>query len=127
MSSIRRGLTAKASTSGLPIRAILLVAVVAVLALTAQAAGTSATTGQGNAVTDWNEIAQNAIVVGRPTASSLVLEGIVQAAVYDAVVAIEGGSQPFVASPTVPRPASTAAAVAAAAHGVLSRGCLARP
>jgi hypothetical protein len=119
MSSIRRGLTAKASTSGSPIRAILLVAVVAVLALTAQAAGTSATTGQGNAVTDWNEIAQNAIVVGRPTASSLVLEGIVQAAVYDAVVAIEGGSQPFVASPTVPRPASTAAAVAAAAHGVL--------
>jgi hypothetical protein len=119
MSSIRRRLIAKASTFGLPTRAILLATVVAVLALTAQASGTSATTGQGNAVTDWNEIAQNAIVVGRPTASSLVLEGIVQAAVYDAVVAIEGGSEPFVASPTVPRPASTAAAVAAAARGVL--------
>jgi PAP2 superfamily len=119
MSAIRRRLTAKASISGLPIRTILLATVVAVLAVTAQASGTSAMTGQGNAVTDWNEIAQNAIVVGRPTASSLVLEGIVQAAVYDAVVAIEGGSEPFVASPTVLRPASTTAAVAAAARGVL--------
>ncbi len=73
----------------------------------------------GNAVTDWNEIAQNAIIVGRPVGSALVLEGIVQAAIYDATVAIEGGYEPFVASPSVSRPASTAAAVAAAARGVL--------
>jgi hypothetical protein len=90
------------------------------VAATAQpTAGTSATTGQGNAVTDWNEIAQNAIIVGRPVGSALVLEGIVQAAIYDATVAIEGGYEPFVASPTVSRPASTTAAVAAAARGVL--------
>jgi hypothetical protein len=100
--------------------AVIVALVIAVLPVAAPAAGTSAaTTGQGNAVMDWSQIAQNAIVVGRTSTSSLVLEAIVQAAVYDAVVAIEGGSEPFVASPTVPRPASAAAAVAASAHDVL--------
>ena len=79
----------------------------------------AAATAEGNAVTDWNEIAANASVVGRPVGSALVLEGIVQAAIYDATVAIEGGYEPFVAAPTVVRPASTSAAVAAAARGVL--------
>jgi hypothetical protein len=80
----------------------------------------------GNAVTDWNLIAQNAITTPppqgappRPVGSSLVHEGIVQAAIYDATVAIEGGYQPFVTSPSVPRPASTAAAIATAACLVL--------
>ena len=73
----------------------------------------------GNAVSDWNEVAQNAIVVGRPLGSSAVLEGIVQVAIYDATVAIEGSFEPFVASPTVTGPASTAAAVAKAACEVL--------
>jgi hypothetical protein len=44
-----------------------------------------------NAVLDWNLSAQNAIVVGRPPGSAAVLEGIVQAAIYDATVATEGG------------------------------------
>jgi hypothetical protein len=100
--------------------AVVLALAVAVLAVAAQAAGRSAAaTGEGNAVTDWSQIAQNAIVVGRTSSSSLVLEAIVQAAVYDAVVAVEGGSEPFVASPIVTRPASADAAVAAAAHDVL--------
>lgn len=80
----------------------------------------------GNAVTDWNLIAQNAITTPppqgappRPIGSSLVHEGIVQAAIYDATVAIEGGYEPFVASPSVTRPASTAAAIATAACLVL--------
>jgi hypothetical protein len=78
----------------------------------------------GNAVLDWNERAQKAIVpnvtpLPRPPGSSIVLEGIVQAAIYDATVAIEGGYEPFVASPQVTRPASTAAAVATAACEVL--------
>ena len=99
---------------------VVLALALAVLTVAAQATGTStATAGQGNAVTDWSEIAQNAIVVGRTSGSSLVLEGIVETAVYDAVVAIEGGSEPFVASPSVTRPASTDAAVATAAHDVL--------
>jgi hypothetical protein len=78
----------------------------------------------GNAVLDWNERAQKAIVpnvipLPRPPGSSIVLEGIVQAAIYDATIAIEGGYEPFVASPKVTRPASTAAAVATAACEVL--------
>src|SRR6266511_3777703 len=75
------------------IRAAALALSVAAVAATAQAtSGTSATAAaQGNAVTDWNLIAQNAIVVGRPVGSSLVLEGIVQAAIYDATIAVEGG------------------------------------
>jgi hypothetical protein len=80
----------------------------------------------GNAVTDWNLIAQNAITTApppgappRPVGSSLVHEGIVQAAIYDATVAIEGGYEPLVASPSVTRPASTPAAIATAACRVL--------
>ena len=80
----------------------------------------------GNAVVDWNRIAQNAITTAppagappRPVGSSLVHEGIVQAAIYDATVAIEGGYEPVVASPSVTRPASTPAAIATAACKVL--------
>src|SRR6266540_1807965 len=103
------------------IRASALALSVAAIAAMAQGtSGTSATAAaQGNAVTDWNLIAQNAIVVGRPVGSSLVLEGIVQAAIYDATIAVEGGYEPFVVSPRVSRPASTAAAVATAARGIL--------
>jgi hypothetical protein len=102
-----------------------LAALAVALALSAPAAAqvssapSTTAVAPGNAVTDWNEIAQNAIIVGRPVGSAVVLEGIVQAAIYDATVAIEGGYEPFVASPSVSRPASTAAAVAAAARGVL--------
>ncbi len=80
----------------------------------------------GNAVIDWNRIAQDEITTPppqgappRPIGSSLVHEGIVQAAIYDATVAIEGRYEPFVASPSVTRPASTAAAIATAACRVL--------
>ena len=95
------------------------VVAVAALAVAAQPATSTATTPQGNAVSDWNEIATNATRAVYTSTSALVLDAIVQAAVYDAVVAIEGGYEPFVASPTVSRPTSTAAAVAAAAHDVL--------
>jgi hypothetical protein len=103
----------------IPVVVVLALSVVAVAVGTQASRTSAATSAQGNPVTDWSEIAQNAIVVGRPTASALVLEGIVQAAVYDAVVAIEGGYEHFVAVPTVAYPASPAAAVAAAARGVL--------
>jgi PAP2 superfamily len=109
-----------------------LVAVVTTAQATSGTSRTSATAPQrclaspaspastGNAVVDWNAIAQNAIVIGRPPGSSAVLEGIVQAAVYDAAVAVEGRYEPFVASPAVfGGPASTAAAVAKAACEVL--------
>jgi hypothetical protein len=99
--------------------ALVSVVAVAVFAVAAQPAMSTATTAQGNAVTDWNEIAANATRAAYTSTSALVLDAIVEAAVYDAVIAIDGGSEPFVTSPAVPRPASTAAAVAAAAHDVL--------
>jgi hypothetical protein len=74
---------------------------------------------EGNAVTDWSLIAQTAIAEGRPPGSSQVLHGVVHAAMYDAVIAIEGGFEHYTISPEVDRPASPAAAVAAAAHDVL--------
>jgi hypothetical protein len=72
-----------------------------------------------NPVLDWSLIAENAIVIGRPPASSEVLGAIVQVAVYDTVIALHGGAQPYVVHPKVTRPASTAAAVATAAHHLL--------
>jgi hypothetical protein len=48
-----------------------------------------------------------------------VYMGIVHAAIYDAAVAIEGGFRPYAIALTAPVGTSPAAAVAAAAHGVL--------
>ncbi len=72
-----------------------------------------------NAVTHWSRIATQANSAGRPPASTQVLQGIVHAAIYDTVVAIHGGYEPFVTDPVVPSPVSTDAAVAAAARDVL--------
>ena len=72
-----------------------------------------------NAVTHWSLVAQNAISAGRPPASSEVLNGLVHASIYDAVVAVEGGYEPFAVSIRRSGPTSVDAAVAAAARGVL--------
>jgi len=73
------------------------------------------------AVADWSLIAQNAIVaVARKfPGEAAVYMGIVHAAIYDAVVAIEGGYRPYAITPGVPPNSSLDAAVAAAAHRVL--------
>jgi hypothetical protein len=86
---------------------------------TREATSPAAAAATGNAVTDWSLIAQNAIAVGRPPASSEVLHGIVHAAIYHVVVAIEGGFEPFAVSIRSQQPASVDAAVAAAARGLL--------
>ena len=93
--------------------------VVAVLALgsTGTSAAPSATTE--NAVVHWSGVAANAIVVGRPPASSSVLGGMVHGAMYDAVAAVEGGLEPFATGVTAPPDASADAAVAQAARDVL--------
>lgn len=80
------------------------------------------------AVTAWNDITTRAVVdpvvagqlgAGLPPGHALVVIGYVQAAVYNAVVAIEGGYQPY-RSTLAPQPnASVEAAVAAATHRVL--------
>ena len=72
-----------------------------------------------NAVVYWSGVAANAIVVGRPPASSAVLGGMVHGAMYDAVAAIDRRLKPFATSVTAPPGASADAAVAQAARDVL--------
>jgi hypothetical protein len=96
--------------------AVASLALVVVLALGSTA--TSAAPGD-NAVVHWNGVAANAIVVGRAPASSAVLGGIVNGAMYDAVAAVEGGLEPFATAVTSPPGASVDAAVAQAARDVL--------
>lgn len=95
--------------------ATLTLAVVLALGLT----GTPAAAAE-NAVVHWSGIAEGAIAVGRPPASSSVLGGMVHGAMYDAVAAIEGGLAPFATSVTSPPDASADAAVAQAARDVLT-------
>lgn len=82
-----------------------------------------------NVVADWNAIAQD--LLQPPMADMMTMGGIsmstafvylsyMQAAVYDALVAIEGGYQPYAYSATPNPNASVEAAVAAAAFGVLN-------
>ncbi|HEX2142655.1 MAG TPA: PA-phosphatase, partial [Candidatus Limnocylindria bacterium] len=77
-----------------------------------------AAAAEGNAVTDWSLIAQNAWSVGRPGTSGMYVAALVHAAIYDAVVAIDGGGEPFISSPTGDG-ANPDAAVAAAARDIL--------
>jgi hypothetical protein len=75
-----------------------------------------------DAVTFWNEtaITASAVHAGRAPAISPVDLAYVHAAIYDAVVALRGGYQPFaVRLQSVPAGASVDAAIAAAAHRVL--------
>lgn len=72
-----------------------------------------------NAVNDWSLKAQNVITAGRSPASSEYLLALVHAAMYDAVVAIEGEYRPFRVRVEVDHPASADAAVAASAYHVL--------
>ncbi len=74
------------------------------------------------AIIAWNNIALNSVVTvaNQNPAVAIVSISFVQAAVYDAVVAIEGGYQPYLYTLTPRHPdASVEAAVAAAAHDVL--------
>ena len=71
-----------------------------------------------SAVVTWNGIMLR-LAGPQPAPASFVYAAFVQAAVYNAVVAIEGGYQPY-KSDIAPRPdASVEAAVATAAHDVL--------
>ena len=73
-------------------------------------------------VLDWNATAvATTIAAGKPQPEAQVYVGLAQMAVYDAVVAIEGGFEPYLIVPGVPPGASAEAAAAAAAHGVLVR------
>jgi PAP2 superfamily len=73
-----------------------------------------------DSVLAWNVIAANAVLAaGKFPPEGLVQMSYVQGAVYDAVVAIDGGYRPYVGHPHGPSWASVDAAVATAAHAVL--------
>jgi hypothetical protein len=83
--------------------------------MTAYLAMSSALYGQ-NVVTDWATIVQPYInTPPKIPAIQIVLRAMVQLAVYDAVVAIEGGYKPFAAAISAPAGADVRAAVATAA------------
>ena len=69
---------------------------------------------------DWNATAvATTIAAGKSQPESGLYVGLTQAAVYDAVIAIEGGFHPYLSVPGVPPGSSAEAAAAAAAYGVL--------
>src|SRR6266542_5034938 len=70
----------------------------------------------GNTVEQWNTIAENTVVSsGAFQSEGFIYMAYVSAAVYDAVVSIEGGYEPYGAVLTVPDGASVDAAVIEAA------------
>src|SRR5215210_2368491 len=72
-----------------------------------------------NVVTEWSRIVQPAIhspAEPRSQASSIVLNTIIQLAVYDAVMATDGGFEPFQTKLDAPDGADVRAAVATAAY-----------
>lgn len=71
-----------------------------------------------DAVTDWNEIAQPAIAAGRPGPIGVMDSALVQIAVHDAVQALDRRFEPYLVEVKGAK-GRRAAAVAAAAHGVL--------
>src|SRR5207245_8842488 len=77
----------------------------------------------GNVVTEWNAIAQNAIVTvgAQPIQRSQLWMTLVHVAIYDAVTSINGQYEQFKVTPAHLRPASRDAAAIAAAHGILVR------
>jgi hypothetical protein len=101
-----------------------LVAVAAIGALPAAAGAHGRAAAPRASVMHWNEITQREIVPPAPAPavpppSSMSVMAFVQIAVYNAVVAIEGGYEPY-GRPLARRPgASVDSAVATAAHDVL--------
>ena len=96
----------------------------AALALLAGTTDGNARSGAGGPpdtyVTDWDAVGTQAFsAAGLTPAEGHVIFAYVAIAVYDAVLAIEGGYEPFAVHVDAPRDASAEAAVAAAAHGML--------
>jgi hypothetical protein len=104
-----------------------LLRVVAIAVTALAVAASAATTGNataalppGNAVVQWNKIAEDTVVGSGPfQGEGFIYMAYASAAVYDAVVAIEGGYQPYGPAITAPEGASTEAAVVEAAYRTL--------
>ena len=71
-------------------------------------------------VTTWDDVGSRAFTAaGLAPTEGFVIAGYQAIAVYDAVMAIDGGYRPFAVAARAPRGASAPAAVAAAAHRIL--------
>jgi hypothetical protein len=107
--------------AALILSAILLVGTLPSASFARLSAASSTTPVSPAAVITWNAIAQRAAIqVARQfQTQSMIYISFAQAAVYDAVVAIAGGYQPYKLSLALQPGASVDAAVAAAAHDVL--------
>ena len=81
----------------------------------------TATAGDPAVISDWNAIAVTALLgdTSKQLPQVFLYLGFVQAAVYDAVVGIEGRYEPYRFDQRAPRRSSAQAAAVAAAHKVL--------
>jgi len=80
----------------------------------------TATLPPGNTVQQWNRIAENTVVAsGAFQAEGFIYMAYISAAVYDAVVSIEGGYEPYGSGIPAPSGASTDAAAVEAAYRTL--------
>jgi hypothetical protein len=103
--------------------AVILLASLVVMAPTTATAKDSAANRSGDpaVISEWNEIAQKTLVgdTTKAPVEDILYMGFVQAAVYNAVVGIEGRYQPYHFKAHAPRRASSQAAAVAAAHKIL--------
>ena len=114
-------------TTGMDIRhrttaIVVLAALIATLGVPVTRRADAVEPTPADAVVEWNTNAQSAIVgvAGQGPTVAYLHFAMVQGAVYDAVNAIEGGYEPYLAAPGVADPGDSApAAVAQAAHDVL--------
>jgi hypothetical protein len=97
--------------------------VLAALAFGPATAATATTMDPGDpaVISDWNELAATTLVADTTKfpPDHILYMAFVQAAVYDAVVGVEGRYQPYQFHARAPRRASAQAAAVAAAHKVL--------
>jgi hypothetical protein len=100
----------------LPVAAIAAAALISASMLPAAAQSEA----PAQAVLDWNVNALKAIgTAGQPPTSANLTLGMVHGAMYDAVISIVGGYEPYLGAVEAPDGASPEAAAAAAAHGLL--------
>ena len=99
----------------------MLLAIVAAGTANAATAPSSASADDPAVVSDWNAIAVSTLVgdTTKQTVEDILYMGFVQAAVYNAVVGVDGRYEPYQFNAHAPRGASAQAAAVAAAHQVL--------
>jgi hypothetical protein len=100
--------------------AVIAITVVAIVGVAGTAHEAAAALPPGNTVEQWNKIAEDTVVgSGAFQNEGLIYMAYESAAVYDAVVAIEGSYEPYGPAIAAPAGSSTDAAVIEAAHGIL--------